>query len=416
MTSKDFIPKYSNKKIDKNTLTFTLSGDEKYGLDKSIVNGIRRTLLTDIHSVAFDPDNIIIEKNTGSLHNEFLKHRISLIPLYIDPEIYNYSLLFELKVIMNDDTTMNVYNGDFNIYPLKNEYLEKVESGDTPTIEMLKKIDKNYYNLNNPLSNSKKKEIFRPYNNKDLSKEDFYMLITELKDTGSEEDKQTIDLYTVPNIGTTRVHSRHNNLPTVVYTFTKDTKAFDDHLKEMIVIDKVKNENKPQYTKSLRLKESERYFLRDMNDSPYSYDFKIQSNHYFDSPTLYKKSLDILIGRLQHIGEQLEILTTTPETSIFSIDKFKGDLSYQIVMLKEDDTTGNMIQSHMANKFLDGENIIEVCGYKKPHPLTELIVFNVMIKPGNYTELQKHTYIIKTFMDVCKDLIDILDKLKTGYK
>ena len=62
MTSKDFIPKYSNKKIDKNTLTFTLSGDDKYGLDKSIANGIRRTLLTDIHSVAFDPDNIIIEK------------------------------------------------------------------------------------------------------------------------------------------------------------------------------------------------------------------------------------------------------------------------------------------------------------------------------------------------------------------
>lgn len=413
MTSKDFIPKYSNKKIDKNTLTFTLSGDEKYGLDKSIANGIRRTLLIDIQSVAFDPDNIKIEKNTGSLHNEFLKHRISLIPLYIDPETYNYSLLFELKVVMNDDTTMNIYNGDFNIYPLKNEYLEKVESGDKPTIEMLKNIDKNYYNLNNPLSKGEKKKIFRPFR---FGNVDNYMLITELKDTGSESEKQTIDLYAVPSIGTTRVHSRHNNLPTVVYTFTKDKKAFDDHLKEMIVIDKVKHSDKPQYTKSLILKESERYFLRDMNDSPYSYDFKIQSNHYFDSPTLYKKSLDILIGRLQHIGEQLEILTTTPEESIFSIDKFKGDLSYQIVMLKEDDTTGNMIQSHMANKFLDGENIIEVCGYKKPHPLTELIVFNVMIKPGNYTELQKHTYIIKTFMDVCKDLIDILDKLKTGYK
>lgn len=413
MTSKDFIPKYSNKKIDKNTLTFRLSGDEKYGLDKSIANSIRRTLLTDIQSVAFDPDNIIIEKNTGSLHNEFLKHRISLIPLYIDPETYNYSLLFELKVVMNDDTTMNVYNGNFNIYPLKNEYLEKVESGDESTIEMLKKVDKNYYNLNNPLSNTKKKEIFRPFR---FSNVDNYMLITELKDTGSEDDKQTIDLYAVPSIGTTRVHSRHNNLPTVVYTFTKDTKAFDDHLKEMIVIDKVKESDKPQYSKSLTLKESERYFLRDMNDSPNSYDFKIQSNHYFDSSVLYKKSLDILIGRLQHICEQLEILTTTPEESIFSIDKFKGDLSYQIVMLKEDDTTGNMIQSHMANKFLDGENIVEVCGYKKPHPLTELIVFNVMIKPGNYTELQKHTYIIKTFMDVCKDLIDILDKLKSGYK
>ena len=85
-------------------------------------------------------------------------------------------------------------------------------------------------------------------------------------------------------------------------------------------------------------------------------------------------------------------------------------------MLKQDDTTGNMIQSHMANKFLDGENIKEVCGYKKPHPLTELIIFNVMIKPDNYTELQKKSYIIKTFIDTCNDLIDLLDIMKKGYK
>ena len=45
-----------------------------------------------------------------------------------------------------------------------------------------------------------------------------------------------------------------------------------------------------------------------MNDLPYSYDFKIQSNHIYDSSVLYKKSLDILIGRFQNIGNQLEIL------------------------------------------------------------------------------------------------------------
>ena len=85
-------------------------------------------------------------------------------------------------------------------------------------------------------------------------------------------------------------------------------------------------------------------------------------------------------------------------------------------MLKEDDTTGNIIQSHMANKFLDHDSTIQVCGYKKPHPLTELIIFNVMIKPGNYTELQKRTYIVKTFSDVCKDLIDIFGILKSEFK
>jgi DNA-directed RNA polymerase subunit L len=60
--------------------------------------------------------------------------------------------------------------------------------------------------------------------------------------------------------------------------------------------------------------------------------------------------------------------------------------------------------------------LIQVCGYKKPHPLTELIIFNVMIKPDNYTELQKKSYITKTFIDTCKDLIDLLDIMKKGFK
>ena len=117
-------------------------------LDKSIVNGIRRTLLTDIKSIAMNPDHIIIDKNSGSLHNEFLKHRISLIPLYIDPENYNNSLLFELKVKMDDNPTMNIYSNNFNIYPLKNEYMNALKNEDIDTIEMLINPNKSYYNLN----------------------------------------------------------------------------------------------------------------------------------------------------------------------------------------------------------------------------------------------------------------------------
>jgi DNA-directed RNA polymerase subunit L len=415
-TSKNFRPTYSKIKNDKNTLTFTISGDEKYGLDKSLINGIRRTLLTDIKTIAMNPDHIIIDKNSGSLHNEFLKHRISLIPLYIDPENYNNSLLFELKVKMDDNPTMNIYSNNFNIYPLKNEYMNALKNEDIDTIEMLKNPNKSYYNLNNPISNTEKKKIFKPYNNAKLSKEDFYMLITELKNTDSETDIQELDLYTVPRIGTGRDHSRYNNLPTVLYTFTKDDTAFQKHLKDSIILENIKDKDKEKYTNSLKLKDSERYFLRDMNDLSYSYDFKIQSNHHFNSNVLYKISLDILIGRLQHISEQLEILANKPDDSVFSYDKFKGDLSYQIIMYKEDDTTGNIIQSHMVNKFLDHDSTIQLCGYKKPHPLTELIIFNVMIKPGNYTELQKRTYIIKTFVDVCKDLIDILGILKNEFK
>ena len=77
------IPKDSIE-INENSLTFDFKGDPKYGLDKTIVNGIRRILLSSLPSVAFrligeNPDLEITINNT-SLHNEYLLHRFSLIP------------------------------------------------------------------------------------------------------------------------------------------------------------------------------------------------------------------------------------------------------------------------------------------------------------------------------------------------
>ena len=86
-----------------NELSFIMKGNNEYGLDKSIINSIRRTLLSDIPTVAFRTDDdsqkdIIIHTNNTPLHNEFLSHRISMIPLYIDHKTFHKSYLFQLKV------------------------------------------------------------------------------------------------------------------------------------------------------------------------------------------------------------------------------------------------------------------------------------------------------------------------------
>ena len=57
---------------------------------------MRRNLLTRIESISLIPENIIINVNNTSMHNEFLKDRLSLIPLYIDPETYENDYLFEI--------------------------------------------------------------------------------------------------------------------------------------------------------------------------------------------------------------------------------------------------------------------------------------------------------------------------------
>ena len=167
MTSTDFSVKYLNVKENKNNLDFEISGNNEYGLNKTIVNAIRRTLLIDIDTVAFNPEDIIIKTNNSALHNEFMKHRISLIPLYIKPEDYYKNYLFILKVKNTDKSIMSIRANDFEIYELKDEIKKKVEeqdklnyvSDEDNIFKNLNNISTEYYNLDKPLPNSKKKKF-----------------------------------------------------------------------------------------------------------------------------------------------------------------------------------------------------------------------------------------------------------------
>ncbi len=105
------------------TLEFHLSGSNEYGLDKSIVNSLRRVLLSEIPCVAFriseDAEkDIIISLNNTSLHNEFLMHRMSMIPLILDPETYENQYLFYLNVKHDKNHPFRfVTTDDIQIFP-----------------------------------------------------------------------------------------------------------------------------------------------------------------------------------------------------------------------------------------------------------------------------------------------------------
>ena len=111
-----------NPRIEKNSkkgdmLSFTLSG-----VNVSIANAIRRTILSDIPTVVFKTSpyeeckaNIIT--NTSRLNNEILKQRLSCIPIHIPnfEEINLKNYLLEVNVENTTDTTMYVTTQDFKI-------------------------------------------------------------------------------------------------------------------------------------------------------------------------------------------------------------------------------------------------------------------------------------------------------------
>lgn len=65
--------------LDKNNLEVNISG-----IDAPLANALRRVLIADIPTIAFD--KAVIYQNTSIIHDEVLAHRIGLIPVLANPD------------------------------------------------------------------------------------------------------------------------------------------------------------------------------------------------------------------------------------------------------------------------------------------------------------------------------------------
>lgn len=73
-TFRNRTPGIEIQKLSKEKMKFTLSG-----VDSSIANSLRRTMIAEVPTMAIDL--VQIQINTSSLHDEFIAHRLGLIPL-----------------------------------------------------------------------------------------------------------------------------------------------------------------------------------------------------------------------------------------------------------------------------------------------------------------------------------------------
>ena len=199
-------PKESNT----GSLEFTLNGNDEYGLDKSIVNSLRRILLSEIPCIAFRNDeeqkkDIIMEINNTSLHNEFLMHRLAMIPIYLDPKTYERDYLFYLNVKHDGNEPFKfVTTDDIKIYPLKN--------GVKPSDE----ISLDDYDMNKSLSKQEHDQILRTF---EFRGKQYPILLTELKSTNVEDQYQELVCYGVPSISDGREHAAWKSVSDATYIF-----------------------------------------------------------------------------------------------------------------------------------------------------------------------------------------------------
>ena len=208
--------------------------------------------------------DIKIVKNTSPLHNEYILHRIAMIPLYINPENYSRNLLFKLKVTADPEKPVtSVTSEDFKIYPLKNGF-----DNDETEIDLNKFSDKE-------IPEKEKQDIFRPFRGK------YYTDITELK-SNSSEDSYEIELYGVLEFHML-MKMRWQAVSMATYSFKRDDEKFKEIVREKIELENIPDEERYNFGKSLEISESERYFHRDKMCEPYWYEFKIDYVHSMNS-------------------------------------------------------------------------------------------------------------------------------------
>ena len=357
---------------DADSFGFTLSG-----VNVSLANAIRRTVLSDIPLLVFrttpnERNKCNVIANTSRLNNEIIKQRLSCIPIHIK-DITEFPLknyIMEVNVENTTDTIVFVTTEDFII--------KDVVSGKS-------------------LSKDKIREIFPPDDTTG-----YYIDFVRLRPRISEElPGEKIHLTCEFEIGDAKEDGMFNVVSTCSYGFSGNLAAQDAELARKIQTwkDEGKNEKEIDFeSKNWKLLDAKRIFKKD------SFDFMIQTVGIYSNNEIVDLACRILINKFTELNAIIE----KDELEIKNSDNTMSNC-FDIILENEDYTIGKVLEYFLYSKFYE-TNILTYCGFKKMHPHDTYSIIRIA-----YTEpVEKST--IKGHLSECIDnSIQVYTKLKKDF-
>ena len=323
-------PRIENVSESDGTLSFTLSG-----VNVSIANAIRRTLLSDIQQVVFrtspyEENKANITINTSRFNNEILKQRLSCIPIHIkDLNIPLKNYIVELDVENNTDSIMYVTTEYFKI----------------------KNLEKNTY-----LSEKDTREIFppNPFTGYFI---DFLRLRPKLSD---EIPGERIQMTCEFSVGSAKENGSFNAVSTSSYGYTVDHDKMEELLAQKRQEWKEEGRNKDEIefeAANWKLLDGKRVTKKD------TFDFTVETVGIFENTDLIRKACTILIEQLNDLNNLIEKDELRIEPSLNTMKH-----CFDIILENEDYTIGKVIEFMLNDKYYEGTKTLTFCGFKKMHP------------------------------------------------
>lgn len=345
---------------------------EMHDVDVAIVNSLRRTIISEIPNVAigFDPYNpehsdINFIKNTSSLHNEFMGHRISLIPLFLEQhEIQNYSpsnYKFEIHVKNTTNSMINVTTDDIKVFDANGKHIPELTTRMFPHDSI----------TNDPI------------------------LITKLKPNMynvKEGEELHVEFYARKGIG--KMHSRWFTTSTCTFSNMIDEERMKEARKALKASVADQNEQKKMLNAFDTLHKY-RFFKTNEYDESNAFIFIIESDCKLSPRLIMKTAFDVLIRKFEELDFDIE---TNKDVDDMFLVKIKN----------EDHTVGNLMTSLMYNFYVRENKRVDYVGYYQPHPLENDIVIKIKLSHdedvSNFINEAK-TKVIETLTNLQKEWI-----------
>jgi len=359
-----------NKSNSKGVFEFTLSG-----VNVSLANSIRRTILSDIPIVVFkttpyEENKANIVANTSRLNNEIIKQRLSCIPIHIK-DLENFPLknyIVEVNVENITDAILYVTTKDFKIKDLTTgKYLNE-----TTTREIFPANDETNYFI------------------------DFVRLRPKISD---EIPGEKLQLTCELSIGTAKEDGMFNVVSTCAYGFTVDEDKQDTELSKKI--QEWRNAGKKQdeidyEAKNWKLLEGLRMTKQD------SFDFVVQTIGIYDNIEIVLMACDILQKKFSSLYDQIMTDDIKIEKSLNTMEN-----CFDITLENEDYTIGKVLEYLLYSKYFGTPKLLSFCGFKKMHPHDSDSIIRIA-----YVEPVDKNVVKKNLSECINDAIEVYNKIK----
>ena len=359
----------------------------------SIANSIRRVLLSEIDMVVVisyphDANNCHITINTSRFTNEFLKQRISSIPIHLNTEVAADNEGKEEEDDQDDEdaSSQQIWQA-YQIKCNKKNTSNQMIVITSEDLELVHKVS------GEKLNKTLRDQVFPPDEHGYFI--DILRLRPELANSiPGEEIEFTCDM----SISNAKHNSMYNTVSKATYENTPDKEKALQVWSEIELTQKGK-EDSTTTKENWFLLDAKRHFI------PNSFDFTIETIGVSTNKQLLNLAVQKMIDKLTAITQNSDSPINESPSTIKNC--------YDVTLQNEDYTLGKVLEYLIYSMYFEGAELVTYVGFRKEHPHDDDSIIRIGFKAQTDKHLAREYLIraaaqgIELYSDISKQIANL---------